>query len=121
MANAICRSISDQLLEAFLNDFAFLFDKVRRSCGELDLRLRNDYFNLYYKGNSLAKVRVTPPTYQIEVHEKFAASVFPVERFGTPRQSSDGKNLLFSVSARQLRAFFSNENIKAVASRIAKR
>ena len=40
------------------DDFKFLLkineDKDYR--GEFDLALRDNYFNLYYKGNSLAKV-----------------------------------------------------------------
>jgi len=112
----IVRSISDAKLTAFLTDFAFLFERVRLECGEYDLRLRNDYFNLYYKGNSLARVRMTHPPYRIEIHKQFAEGVFDPLRFGQP--TVHGKYLWFSVRTPLLPSFLSKSNIKKVASRI---
>jgi len=39
---------------------------------DLDLHIRDNYLNLYYKGNSLLKLTETRPgRYQVDIHEKF--------------------------------------------------
>ena len=63
MSKTLKRWIDDEHFDAVRNDFAFLCTRVRQECGELDLRLRDNYFNLYYKGNSLAKVHVDKHPY----------------------------------------------------------
>ena len=50
------RYFSDEKFERLCKDFAFLVSKAKDYKGELDIRLRDNYFNLYYKGNSLAKI-----------------------------------------------------------------
>ena len=54
----INRFFSPENLERMKIDFKFLFEIIEDKDfrGELDLALRDNYFNLYYKGNSLAKV-----------------------------------------------------------------
>ena len=46
--------------------------RVNDTHGELDFRLRDNYFNLYYKGNSMAKVTVMGSGYRVAVHRKFS-------------------------------------------------
>jgi len=56
------------------NDFGFLvkMSKDKDFIGELDIALRDNYFNLYYKGNSLAKVTFCKgDSYIISINEKF--------------------------------------------------
>jgi len=56
------------------NDFKFLLEMIKNDDyrGELDLALRDNYFNLYYKGNSLAKVTFCKgDSYIISINEKF--------------------------------------------------
>jgi hypothetical protein len=76
MKKQIMRSIGDDRFQSMVADTAFLVDRIRRERGELDLRLRDNYFNLYYKGNSMAKVAVLPPGrgYEISVHRKFTGA-----------------------------------------------
>jgi len=38
--------------------------------------LRDNYFNLYYKGNSLAKVTPRSNDYEISIHKKFSKEIF---------------------------------------------
>ena len=55
-------------------DFKFLLKMIKDKyyTGELDLSLRDNYFNLYYKGNSLAKVVFSKGnSYKISINEKF--------------------------------------------------
>lgn len=110
----IVRSIDDEYLERFLKDYEFLFKRIRSENGELDLRLRNNYFNLYYKGNSLAKVRVEKVPYQITVHGKFAH-----EGLGKITNAK-AKNpyQTYSVSPDRLRSFFSKANIRKLSAAI---
>jgi hypothetical protein len=61
----ITRSIDENKFDRVCKDFGFLVERIHKEQGELDLRLRDNYFNLYYKGNSLAKVRVGRIPYQI--------------------------------------------------------
>jgi len=56
------------------DDFKFLLKIIKdKDCrGEFDLALRDNYFNIYYKGNSLAKVVFSKGnSYKISINEKF--------------------------------------------------
>ncbi len=56
------------------DDFKFLLKMIKDEdfIGELDLALRDNYFNLYYKGNSLAKIEFGKGnSYKISINEKF--------------------------------------------------
>lgn len=56
------------------DDFEFLLKMIKDKDfrGELDLALRDNYFNLYYKGNSLAKVEFNKGnSYKISINKKF--------------------------------------------------
>jgi hypothetical protein len=45
---------------------------VNNSNGELDIAIRVNYLNIYYKGNSLAKISFKEPDkYKLEIHKKF--------------------------------------------------
>ncbi len=53
-------------------DFGFLFPLIRKYYGEIEFSIRNNYFNLYYKGNSLSKVRyIKKDSYEITINKKF--------------------------------------------------
>lgn len=72
-AISIIRSLSSKKLEMIENDLEFLLESVRNSNGELDLQLRSEYINIYYKGNSLAKISPNPKShsYRFEVNSSF--------------------------------------------------
>jgi len=112
----IVRSINDKHFDRFLKDFKFLFSRIRDEKGELDLRLRNDYFNLYYKGNSLAKVRVEKVPYKIMINSKFTH-----EGLGKISDSNtDSQYYTYSVSPDYLHSFFSKVNIQKSLAAIKK-
>lgn len=58
------------LIELHLQE---LLRRVRESDGELDLQIRNGYFNIYYKGNSLAKIEPQPDkqAFKVSVNKAF--------------------------------------------------
>jgi hypothetical protein len=65
--------LGEAALNMTLEDMGFLLRQIRGSDGEFDLQLRNGYFNIYYQGNSLAKVTPKPRTksYVFEVNKAF--------------------------------------------------
>lgn len=68
----IKRYLSDDFLNSFTHDFRNLIKIVNASQGELDFAIRENYFNLYYKGNSLGNIsRVRSGGYKVKLHEKF--------------------------------------------------
>ena len=77
MSKSIKRSIDADRFSNVVADTAFLVERIHEECGELDLRLRDNYFNLYYKGNSMAKVEVMPGDsgYVVSIHRKFTEKV----------------------------------------------
>jgi hypothetical protein len=66
------RYFSDENFERLQEDFHFLGRIFRSFKGELDLSLRENYFNLYFRGNSAARVTFeSNDNYRIYIHEKF--------------------------------------------------
>jgi hypothetical protein len=63
----------DKDLKRISTDFRNLIGTIRKY-GELSMQLRKNYFNIYYRGNSLAKITPLPRNeYRIEVHCKFVS------------------------------------------------
>ena len=112
------RYIRDDYFKRFLTDFRFLFERAIAEHGEYDIRLRKDYFNVYYQGNSLAMVEVKRDPYKIKIHSKFADGVFDPKRFAS---RSEGDSLTYRISAGRLASFFSKTNVKKLARAIALR
>lgn len=68
----IKRYSKEPYLEKSKKDFALLFKALKGYKGELDLAFRNNYFNLYYRGNSVAKIDFKKDgDYKITIHERF--------------------------------------------------
>lgn len=116
MASTMKRWIDEKHMERFAQDFAFLFERVEAECGEVDFRLRDNYFNLYYKGNSLAKVRVDRAPYGVEVHQTFADGHPTASRWPLRAEYRGGK-----VNVGELPSFFSKVNMDRMARKIKDR
>ena len=68
----IRRYLSQEFLELFIHDFGNLVKIVKHSHGELDIAIRENYLNLYYRGNSLANISGNRQgEYQVKIHNKF--------------------------------------------------
>ncbi len=112
-------------LEYLVDDFAFLVRMIRRSGGEYDLQLRDGYFNVYYKGNSLA--RVTPTAgrkYRIEMHGDFVGDALGrklAEHAHRQLSSATGGYSRFVVRAEKLRPFLQSNHVRSVAANITRR
>lgn len=69
---SISRFFSDQNFIRIKKDFQFLVAFVKRSFGEYELAIRDNYFNLYYKGYSIGKIRPCKDgLYEFSIHQKF--------------------------------------------------
>src|SRR5258708_7266851 len=73
----LAQTFMDCLTNGFL---AGLRDSVAHDT-DLNLEIREDYLNIYFKGNSLLKLTEVAPThYRVEIHKLFAQGLdVPVE------------------------------------------
>lgn len=101
-------------------DFVFLITAVRKSYGELDLRLRGNYFNLYYKGNSLAKVTFKKDCYEISINRKFTNGVFNDDNRFKATQRTKDYSVFRILEPKQLPAFFQRKHLNRLCSNIKK-
>jgi hypothetical protein len=120
MADAVIeRYISDEDgFEDIVSDFGFLIEKIKSSGFEYDLQIRKDYFNLYYKGNSIGKIsyKRARKTYEISIHHKFVEDRI-VKRFNPFLR---GSYQIFSISREQLHPLFSTQNLKSMSNMVKK-
>lgn len=122
------RYFDDDVFEVFLEDFGFLFKIIEDLRGELDLKIRPmNSFNLYYKGQSLAKVKFKKDKpYKIEINTKFLnydkhRYIFEKEKRFSGNCSGKRKDRVsFEVSASNLHPFFQKKYLKAICRNIDK-
>jgi len=100
---------------------------VNDSYGEYVFQLRENYFNIYYRGNSLARIGLsTEGTYSVRIHRKFlCGSVLgKMDQYCVGQSHAGGTKvdpvIRFRVKACQLRRFFKKDHLRAISSNIAK-
>ena len=120
----IKRYLDDSLFEHVKKDCKFLTGMVSRSYGEVDMELRENYFNLYYRGDSLAKVDKDSRGYKVEIHEKFADQP-AIEKLvkSDPRTRNIaykkiGKYVQLRVPPENLHLFFQKKNLELLEGNI---
>jgi hypothetical protein len=122
------RYFDDDAFEVFLKDFDFLFKIIKDERGELDIKIRpNNSFNLYYKGQSLAKIvlRKNQP-YEIVINTKFLNYgkhdyVFvKEERFNGNPSGKTKSRVSFNLTASHLHPFFQKKYLKKICRNIDK-
>lgn len=112
------RYLSPENLRRLNEDFRKVFDRVIESHGEYDLRLRDDSFNIYCRGNSLAKVDFEAADhYKVTINKRFAEGVFDGERFGIPKLV--GNMLVWNLARKRVNPFFQTTNLRKLAKNIA--
>lgn len=118
------RYLDDTNFEKFASDFQFLFKIIKNSGYELDLRLRENYFNIYYKGNSLAKVGFLDQGYKIMIHSKFVNDasgnfIFAKDsRFAAPVRKGNYEE--FVVDREAIHPFFQKKYLAKICGNISK-
>jgi hypothetical protein len=117
----IYRFFSDSNLERFEKDFAFLPKLLSKFHGEIDLSIRDESFNLYYKGNSLAKVKFSKNnTYSVSIHNEFIENTFLI--YDNRFDGSQLKNYVsFILHPHQLHPFFQKKYLLELMANIKKR
>jgi hypothetical protein len=106
-------------------DLRFLIDSIKANHGELLLDIRTGYFNIYYRGNSLAKISFRPEgRYEITIHRKFfdGTKARLDQHFVDSyiRRPKDGINdyYVLNLPAKLLRPFFQREYLRDFMSAI---
>jgi len=114
----IKRYLSEGNLKRIKNDFKFLINLIDTSFGEFDFAIRDNYFNIYYKGNSLAKVEPKKNDfYKVSINAKFFDCTKADDTsFYTSKK--DSNNII--LSNKQLHRFFQRKHLTEFASRIKK-
>jgi hypothetical protein len=109
------RYFSEDIFNHIKSDFGFLIDKIIKSGFEYDLQIRDNYFNLYYKGNSMGKISYSTKTelYKVIIHNKFIDKKIK-ERF----KPKEGTNLVFMLIKDQLHPLFSSQNLLSMAQKV---
>jgi hypothetical protein len=117
----IKRYFSDEVFEHIRTDFGFLVQKVIQSGFEYDLQIRDNYFNLYYRGNSIGKVEYVKKTapYKVSIHSKFVSEDIEA-RFQKYIPSGEKKAtyVTFHLPKDQLRPLFSTANLSSMGQKV---
>ncbi|MFZ3135994.1 MAG: hypothetical protein WA126_01230 [Thermodesulfovibrionales bacterium] len=111
----IKRYFSDNVFNSIKADFGFLIERILQSGFEYDLQIRDNYFNLYYKGNSLGKISFSSKTglYNIRIHHKFIDQRIK-ERF----KPQEDTYLTFMLPKEQLHPLFSQSNLTSMSQKV---
>lgn len=118
MKKIISRYLSRETYEAVKKDFGFLIAKIKQSGFEYGLQIRDNYLNLYYKGNSLGKISYckSENSYEIRIHRKFAEGIgSAIKRF---KYSPEKEYLLFELASKELHPFFSTRNLLLMGQKV---
>lgn len=113
----IKRYFSEDIFNTIKSDFGFLMEKILQSGFEYDLQIRDNYFSLYYKGNSLGQISFSSKTglYTVRIHHKFIDQRIK-ERF----KPQEDTYLTFIIPKKQLHPLFSHQNLTSMAHRVKK-
>jgi hypothetical protein len=100
-----------------------LIKLINNSHDEYNLQLRDDCFNIYYQGNSVAKVKPNNnSTYSVSIHREFVSPEMleKLDEYSLIKHSTDikGKYIRFRVKADDLRAFFQRSHLNNISSKI---
>jgi hypothetical protein len=123
----INRYLDTDKFERVSKDFPRLVRLINGLGGEYSLQLRENYFDIYYQGNAIAKV--TPNTnvsYSVNIHRKFVEGTIlkKLEKYSVNRTSqggsSNGKYVKFTIQPRNIHQFFQKNHLRAISSNIRK-
>ncbi len=119
---AIKRFFDDDNFSRMQSDLNFLLKTINNSNGEFYLALRDNGFNFYYKGNSLAKVSFENPQkgYTVQIHKKFFSDTRADKdtRFSMSKKDLAGGYVSLAVKSDQLQPLFQKKYLDEFCSRI---
>lgn len=117
---SIERYFTDNYFDRVKKDFKFLVTIVNNSMGEYDLSIRENYFNLYFKGYSIGKIQPTRnKSYRITIHKKFINDTDADDQ-KLFEISKKPNNAYWSINltSKQLHPFFQKKHLTQFASRV---
>lgn len=115
----IKRFFSAENLERIKRDFDFLLSFVTQSYGEYDFAIRDNYFNLYYKGYSIGKIEpIKDGEYRATIHNKFFYQTNADKSGQYLHKKPSGNYWTITLQPRQLHSFFQKRNIVEFASKV---
>lgn len=118
----IKRFFSDDVFLNIKKDFAFLTKIIQKSEGEYDLSIRDNYFNLYYKGYSISKIKpnVKDHTYSCLIHPNFFNGTdADNEKFYTSKKKQ-GEYFNILLTKEQLHPFLQQKHLAEFATKAKK-
>jgi len=124
--------IDPKFFAAFLKDFKLVFDLLKTTNGEFDLRLRKDSCNIYYQGNSVARIDLIPPKhhlskptpqkYRVSMHDLFLHGVYTKDvRFNPFFKSFKTGYQSIDLESNNIHSFFQRKYLDAIALNIKSR
>jgi len=117
----IKRYFSDGIFKRVNTDFAFLMTLIKNSKGELYFAIRDDYFNIYYRGNRLAKVSFRKNEgYEISIHKPLF-SESKAERDTRFKFDDSGNFSIGLLKNNELHPFFQQKHLDDFCSKIKSR
>ncbi|MBC8274000.1 MAG: hypothetical protein H8E40_03395, partial [Chloroflexi bacterium] len=124
-APVIRRYLDPEKFKMVKRDSPRLVKFINESGGEYSFQLRENYFNIYYQGNSLAKVVPNKSgTYSVEIHREFVKGsvLTKLARYSVnkPSQTAESKSkyVNFTIRSQNLHQFFQRANINSLSSKI---
>jgi hypothetical protein len=122
----IQRYLNEDHLPNIITHMKPVIKLLNSSYGEFSLQLRQDYFNIYYQGNSAAKVRFNAGgTYSARVHSKFTEDI--IESLNmysdikhSPASSDSGGYYTFRIQPQNLHGFFQRKHLDRISGNIRK-
>ena len=113
----ISRYFSEENFDRWRDDFQFLIKIFKSFRGELEISLRDNYFNLYFRGNNAAKVTFKPnEKYRIDIHEKFYPS--SLEKDKRFLDTSSGNYRVIETTSSLLHPLLQKNRLDEIYSRI---
>lgn len=113
----IKRFFREEYLPQIERDFSFLFQMIKDYKGELELSFRENYFSLYYRGNSAAKIQIeSGGTYRVSIHKKFYPQNLESDKRFSPNCSGDYVSITAPSSL--LRSLFQKKQLNEILSNI---
>jgi hypothetical protein len=118
------RYLRPENYERVRKDFRPVIRLINGSYGEYSLQLREDCFNIYYQGNSIAKVEPNKNgTYTASIHSEFVKDLLEeLDRYSDIKHSSNESNgngyLRFRIQPDNLHRFFQRKHLNRISGRI---
>jgi len=117
----IRRYFSEENFGRIKKHFPFLLRKIKASLGELELSIRDDYFSIYYKGNSISRISFRRYNkYQININSNFFKGTTAEKKYEDWSNNDAGDYCSIILLSDQLHSFFQKKYLREFATKIRK-